>query len=62
MEGPANQMVRVDSVVTEEIDAVRLVRGKEYQKNLLLPTKQVTLLRDEPVVIKLVPRRKNHVN
>lgn len=58
MEGPAGQMSRVDSVATEEIDAGRLARDKEYRKNLLLPSKKITLLRDEPVVIKVVPRRK----
>jgi diadenylate cyclase len=55
VEGPASQVSRVDSVATEEIDAGRLVSGKEYQKNLLLPSKNVSLLRDEPVVIRLVP-------
>jgi diadenylate cyclase len=58
VEGPASQVSRVESVATEEIDAGRLVRGREYQKNLILPTKKVTLLHDEPVVIKLVQRSK----
>jgi uncharacterized protein (TIGR00159 family) len=58
VEGPAGQVSRVDSVATEEIDARRLSRDKEYQKNLLLPSKQVMLLYDQPVVIKVVPRRK----
>jgi uncharacterized protein (TIGR00159 family) len=58
VEGPASQISRVESVTTEEIDARRLVRDKEYRKNLLLPSKKVTLLYDEPVVIKVVPRRK----
>jgi uncharacterized protein (TIGR00159 family) len=59
VEGPAGQVSRVESVATEEIDAGRLAKGKEYQKNLLLPSKKVTLLRDEPVVIKVVSRRKS---
>jgi len=58
VEGPAGQVSRVESVATEEIDAGRLVKGKEYQKNLLLPSKKVTLLYDEPVVIRFVPRHK----
>lgn len=58
VEGPAGQVSRVESVATEEIDAGRLARDKEYRKNLLLPTKKVTLLNDEPVLIKVVPRRK----
>ena len=58
VEGPAGQVSRVESVATEEIDAGRLDRGKEYQKNLLLPSKKVTLLYDGPVVIKVVSRRK----
>ena len=58
VEGPASQVSGVESVATEEIDARRLVRGKEYQKNLLLPSKKVTLLHDEPVLVKVVPLRK----
>jgi len=58
VEGPAGQVSRVESVATEEIDAGRLARDKEYRKNLLLPSKKVTLLHDEPVLIKLVQRHK----
>jgi uncharacterized protein (TIGR00159 family) len=58
VEGPAGQVNRVESVATEEIDAGRLARDKEYHKNLIMPSKKVTLLHDEPVVIKVVPRRK----
>ena len=58
VEGPAGQVSRVESVATEEIDAGRLVKGKEYRKNLLLPSRKVTLLYDEPVVIRFVPRHK----
>ncbi len=57
VEGPAGQISRVESIATEEIDARRLTRGKEYQKNLLPPSKKVTLLREDPVVIKVVPNR-----
>ncbi len=60
VEGPVSQVSRVESVATEEIDAGRLARGKEYQKNLLLPSKKVTLLHDEPVLIRLVQRGKKH--
>jgi len=58
VEGPAGQVSRVETVATEEIDAGRLAKGKEYRKNLLQPSKKVTLLYDEPVVIKFVPRNK----
>jgi len=58
VEGPATQVARVDVVVTEEVDAKRLVKGKEYRKNLLPPLKMVTILRDEAVSIRLVVRKK----
>jgi uncharacterized protein (TIGR00159 family) len=58
LEGPAGQISRVEQVVTEEIDALRLDKDKEYRKNLVLPSKKVTLLYDEPVIIKIVPRSK----
>jgi hypothetical protein len=58
VEGPASQVSKVDAVATEEIDAGRLAKGKEYQKNLLLPTKMVVVLHEEPVIIKVVPLRK----
>jgi hypothetical protein len=58
VEGPASQVSKVDAVATEEIDAGRLAKGKEYQKNLLLPTKKVVVLHEEPVIIKVVPLRK----
>lgn len=57
IEGPAGQVSRVDSVATEEIDAGRLARGKEYRKNLLPPPKRVVILRDEPVTLRFVARR-----
>jgi uncharacterized protein (TIGR00159 family) len=58
VEGPSGQISRVEFVATEEIDARRLLRDKEYRKNLVLPSKKVTLLHDEPVVIKIVSRKK----
>lgn len=57
VEGPSSQVARIESVSTEEIDASRLSKGKEYRKNLLAPVKRVTILRDEPVTIRLVPRK-----
>lgn len=57
VEGPASQVARVETVGTEEIDGARLGRGQEYRKNLLAPVKRVLVLRDEPVIIRLVPRK-----
>lgn len=57
IEGPAARIALIDSVATEEIDASRLIRGKDYLKNLAPPIKNVVILRDEPVTIKLVSRR-----
>lgn len=57
VEGPAGKMSRLESVETEEVDAAKLLKGKEYQKNLLPLPKNVTILRDEPLTLKLVPRR-----
>lgn len=53
IEGPASQISQVDQVSTEVIDARQLKAGKEYQKNLRLPQKQVSLLKDTPVTIRL---------
>lgn len=58
VEGPAGQVAQVESVGTEEIDAARLAKGKEYRKSLAPPLKRVTVLRDEAVSVKLIPRRK----
>jgi uncharacterized protein (TIGR00159 family) len=57
VEGPASQISRLESVATEEVDAGKLLKGKEYQKNLLPLPKYVTILRDEPLTLKLVPNR-----
>jgi diadenylate cyclase len=56
IEGPASQVSQIVSVATEDIDASRLKRGEEYLKNLRLPDKQVTVLRDTAVTIKLSNR------
>ncbi|MDR3580912.1 MAG: diadenylate cyclase CdaA [Oryzomonas sp.] len=56
VEGPAGQISRLESVATEEVDAGKLLKGKEYQKNLLPLPKNVTVLRDEPLTLKLVSR------
>ena len=60
VEGPSSQISRVESVATEVMDAGRLAKGKEYHKSLLPPSKMVTLLYDEPVVIRVISRRKKH--
>ena len=39
VEGPAGQMSKVESISTEEIDARRLEKDKEYRKNLMQPAK-----------------------
>ena len=57
VEGPASQVARIEAVGTEEIDASRLSRGMEYRKNLLAPIKRVSILRDEPVTVKVVSHR-----
>jgi uncharacterized protein (TIGR00159 family) len=56
VEGPAGQISRLELVTTEEVDADKLLKEKEYQKNLLPLPKNVTVLRDEPLTLKLVPR------
>lgn len=58
IEGPASQVMRVDAVATEEIDAAQLVRGKTYQKNLQPPSRQVQFVRDAPVAVSVVPQKK----
>lgn len=58
IEGPYSQVSRIISVATEEIDASQLRKGKDYLKNLRIPEKQVSILRDTPVTIKLSVRDK----
>jgi uncharacterized protein (TIGR00159 family) len=60
VEGPAGQISRLELVTTEEVDADKLLKGKEYQKNLLPLPKNVTVVRDEPLTLKLVSRRSAH--
>ena len=60
LEGPAAQVSRIEKIDTEEIDAGQLDKGQDYRKNLLLPEKNITILREEPVTIRLVMRNKQH--
>jgi uncharacterized protein (TIGR00159 family) len=53
IEGPASQIMQIDHIMTDSVDAGQLTAGKEYQKNLRLPQKQVSLLRDAPVTLML---------
>ena len=53
IEGPASQVSQVGSVTTEDIDISQMKKGKEYLKNIRVPEKQVTVLRDAPVTVKL---------
>ncbi|MBI5485332.1 MAG: TIGR00159 family protein [Deltaproteobacteria bacterium] len=56
IEGPASQVSQTDHIATDFLDAGQLAPGKEYQKNLRQPQKQITLLRDAPVTIRLKAR------
>ncbi|MDD2541337.1 MAG: diadenylate cyclase CdaA [Desulfuromonadaceae bacterium] len=58
IEGPASQVSQIAFVATEDIEASHLKRGKEYLKNLRAPDKQVSVLRDSPVTIRLSARGK----
>lgn len=58
IEGPASQVSQIVSVATEDIDASQLKKGNEYLKDLRLPEKQVSVLRDTPVTIKLSARNR----
>lgn len=58
IEGPASQVTAIESVLTDDIDATRLKKGNEYQKNIRPLQKQVTLLRETPVTIRLTTRVK----
>lgn len=59
IEGPSSQVSQIVSVATEDIDISQLKKGKEYLKNLRLPEKQVSVLRDTPVSIRLSARNKH---
>jgi YbbR domain-containing protein len=56
IEGPASRISQITSVATEEIDASQLKLGEEYLKNLHVPGKLVSILRDTPVTVKLIAR------
>lgn len=58
IEGPSSQVSAVESVFTDDIDAALLKRGTEYQKSIRPLQKQVSLLRDVPVTIRLASRGK----
>ncbi len=58
IEGPSSQVSAVESVFTDDIDAALLKKGIEYQKSIRPPQKQVSLLRDMPVTIRLASRGK----
>ncbi|BCS55138.1 diadenylate cyclase CdaA [Geobacter sp. SVR] len=62
VEGPSEQIARVDAVLTEELDASQLIKGQVYRKSLLPPLKQVSILRDAPVSIRLAVRQKSIKN
>jgi YbbR domain-containing protein len=61
IEGPASQVSQIASIATEEIDSSKLKKGTEYLKNLRMPEKQVSVLRDSPVTIKLSIRSKRQL-
>lgn len=58
VEGPATQVRRIDAVATEDVDAGRLLKGQECRRSLLPPDGSISILRDDPVVIRLVSREK----
>lgn len=58
IEGPANQINQIHYVMTEDIDAEQLKRGIDYQKNLRSPEKQVAILWDAPITIKITTQTK----
>ncbi len=58
IEGPASQISQITSVTTEDIDASQLKAGEEYLKNLRMPEKQVSILRDMPITVKLISRER----
>jgi YbbR domain-containing protein len=57
IEGPASQISKISSVETDDIDASQLKVGEEYLKGLRIPEKQVSILRETPITIKLIPRK-----
>jgi YbbR domain-containing protein len=57
IEGPASKISLVNHLITDDIDASQLKKGTEYRQNLRQPMGQVALLRDSPVIVRLVPRK-----
>lgn len=53
IEGPSVQVSKINSIITEEVDISGLYKGKEQYKSLIPPMNQITVLREEPVVIKV---------
>jgi uncharacterized protein (TIGR00159 family) len=58
IEGPASQVTAIEALYTDDVDAGQLEKGKEYLKNIRTPHKQVTILRENPVVVKLINHKK----
>ncbi|HBA73256.1 MAG TPA: TIGR00159 family protein [Geobacter sp.] len=58
IEGPSSQVAAIESVLTDDIDATRLKKGNVYLKNIRPLQKQVSLLKETPVTIRLVTRGK----
>lgn len=59
IEGPASQVAPIEAVFTDDIDAGQLRKGNDYQKNIRPLQKQISLLRDAPITIRLVTRSKH---
>lgn len=59
IEGPSSQISAIESIYTDDIDAAQLQKGNEYQKNIRLPRKQISVLREAPISIRLTPRSKH---
>lgn len=53
IEGVAEQVGKINSVNTEDVDAKRILKGIQYRKNLLPPNNKIVILRDEPVTFYL---------
>lgn len=58
IEGPSSQVTAIESVLTDDIDASRLKKGNVYLKNIRPLQRQVSLLKEAPVTIRLVTRAK----
>ncbi len=60
IEGPSSQLERIDFVSTDPVEPSRFSRGRMYRINLQSQPRNVTLLWDEPVVVRFVPKLKMH--